>query len=108
MNNNLEIVAAIPIFNGLPEDQIAAIKQIAVTKRFNKGQVIFSEGDAGKGFFVISQGRVKIFKYQPRAKNIFCIYTVPGNPLERFLSLPAKNFRPTLRRSPKDVCCFFF
>jgi len=37
MKKNLDVISAIPIFNGLPEDQIAAIKQIAVEKQINKG-----------------------------------------------------------------------
>ena len=49
MKKNLDIIAAIPIFNGLPEDQISAIKQIAVEKTVNKGEILFSEGDEGKG-----------------------------------------------------------
>ncbi len=80
MNKNLDVIAAIPIFNGLPDDQIDAIKQIAVTKKFNKGEVIFSEGDAGHGFFVIAEGRVKIFKVSAEGKeHILHIYG-PGQP----------------------------
>ena len=80
MNKNLDVIAAIPIFNGLPEDQMNAIKQIAVTKNINKGEVIFSEGDAGNGFFVIAEGRVKIFKVSAEGKeHILHIYG-PGQP----------------------------
>ena len=80
MNKNLDVIAAIPIFNGLPDDQIDAIKQIAVTKKINKGEVIFSEGDAGHGFFVIAEGRVKIFKVSAEGKeHILHIYG-PGQP----------------------------
>ncbi len=80
MNKNLNVIAAIPIFNGLPDDQIDAIERIAVTKKINKGEVIFSEGDAGHGFFVIAEGRVKIFKVSAEGKeHILHIYG-PGQP----------------------------
>ena len=58
MKKKSEVIAAIPIFNGLPADQIAAIEQVAVEKHISKGAIIFSEGEAGTGFYVIAEGRV--------------------------------------------------
>lgn len=68
MKKKLDVISGIPIFNGLPDDQIAAIKQIAVEKKVNKGEILFSEGDEGKGFFVIAEGRLKVFKVSPEGK----------------------------------------
>jgi len=68
MENILNIIAAIPLFNGLPDDQISAIREIAVEKQFSKGQTIFSEGDQTKGFFVVVDGRVKIYKVSSEGK----------------------------------------
>jgi CRP/FNR family transcriptional regulator len=68
MKKILDIISAIPIFNGLPDDQIAAIKRIAREKPVNKGEIIFSEGDEGQGFFVVAEGRVKIYKMSPEGK----------------------------------------
>ena len=68
MKNIIDIITAIPIFNGLPDDQIAAIKNIALEKPVSKGEIIFSEGDEGKGFYIVAEGRVKIFKMSPDGK----------------------------------------
>ena len=68
MKNILDIVTTTPLFNGLPEDQIVAIQAIAVKKQYKKGEIIFSEGDEGKGFYVIAEGRVKIFKVSTEGK----------------------------------------
>ena len=68
MKKALDVISAIPIFNGLPDDQITAIKKIAVEKKVTKGEILFSEGDAGKGFFVIAEGRLKVFKISPEGK----------------------------------------
>jgi CRP-like cAMP-binding protein len=78
MKKNLDVISTIPIFNGLPEDQIAAIKQIAVEKQINKGEIIFSEGEDGKGFFVIAEGRVKIFKVSTEGKEQILHIFGPG------------------------------
>ena len=68
MESILNIISAIPLFNGLPDDQLKAIRQIAVEKQFRKGQAIFSEGDETRGFFVVVTGRVKIYKISAEGK----------------------------------------
>jgi CRP-like cAMP-binding protein len=68
MENILNIISAIPLFNGLPDDQLSAIRQIAVEKQYNKGQTIFSEEDDTKGLFVVVDGRVKIYKVSSEGK----------------------------------------
>ena len=74
MDKILNIISTIPLFNGLPEDQIVAIKKIAVEKKINKGEIIFSEGDEGNGFFVIAEGRVKVFKVSTRGQRADSTY----------------------------------
>ncbi len=106
MHKSLDIIAAIPIFNGLPEDQMAAIKQIAITKRFNKGEVIFSEGDAGNGFFVIAQGRVKIFKVSAEGKeHILHIYG-SGQPFGEVPVFAGQKFPANAQALEKTVAIF--
>jgi hypothetical protein len=68
MENILNIISAIPLFNGLPDDQLSEIRQIAVEKQFGKGQTIFSEGDETTGLFVVVDGRIKIYKVSSEGK----------------------------------------
>jgi CRP/FNR family transcriptional regulator len=58
----VDLLAAIPLFEGLPPDQQQELAAILVEKRFKRGQTIFSEGEPGAGFYVVASGRVKIFK----------------------------------------------
>jgi len=80
MDKVVNIISTIPLFNGLPEDQIFAIKKIAVENQFNKGEIIFSEGDEGNGFFVIAEGRVKVFKVSTEGKEQILHIFGPGQP----------------------------
>ncbi|MEP0831635.1 Crp/Fnr family transcriptional regulator [Microcoleus sp. AS-A8] len=57
-----EFIANIQLWRGLPEDQLDALAQIAIAKTYRKGEVIFAEGDEGRGFFVVKLGRVKVYK----------------------------------------------
>ncbi len=56
------------LFGGLPSRQIDDIAAIAVEKNYDKGETIFLEGDRGIGFFMVGEGRVKIFKVSSGGK----------------------------------------
>ena len=76
----MDVIEEIPLFNGLPEDQITAIKKIAVEKHVNKGEIVFSEGEDGHGFYIIAEGRVKIFKVSVEGKEHILHIFGPGQP----------------------------
>ena len=65
MKTAIEIISKTPLFSGLDEDALQKVSAITVRKNYDKGQIIFSEGDAGDGFYTIVSGRVKIFKVAP-------------------------------------------
>jgi len=80
MKNFLDVISTIPLFNGLPEDQLEAIRKIAIEKQINKGEMVVTEGDEGKGFFVIVEGRVKVFKVSAEGKEQILHIFGPGQP----------------------------
>lgn len=63
-------LATVPLFEGLPSKQHAALADISVRISYGKGQKIFFEGDEGSGFFVILDGYVKISKVSPEGKEL--------------------------------------
>jgi CRP/FNR family transcriptional regulator, dissimilatory nitrate respiration regulator len=65
---NTDILGETPLFSGLPEDQIRAVEAIAVEKSLTRGEIIFSEGDAGNGFYVVASGSVKVYKVSSEGK----------------------------------------
>lgn len=79
-NRIMNVMSAAPIFNGLTVDQLESIRRIAVEKDFSKGQIIFSEGDSGNGFYIIVFGRVKIFKSSSDGKEQILHIFGPGEP----------------------------
>lgn len=53
------------LFSDLDRQDLEAIQQIALRKEYRKGQVIFSEGEPSRGFFLVVAGAVKIFRTGP-------------------------------------------
>jgi CRP/FNR family transcriptional regulator len=80
-----EFIANIQLWRGLPEDQLDALAQIAIAKTYRKGEVIFQEGDEGRGFFVVKFGRVKVFKLSTDGKEQILHFFGDG---EHFAEVP--------------------
>jgi CRP/FNR family transcriptional regulator len=107
MDKILNIISAIPLFNGLPEDQIVAIKKIAVEKEFNKGEIIFLEGDEGNGFFVIAKGRVKVFKVSKEGKEQILHILGLGQPFGEVPVFAGQKFPANAQAIDKTRVLFF-
>jgi CRP/FNR family transcriptional regulator len=107
MDKVVNIISTIPLFNGLPEDQIFAIKKIAVEKQFNKGEIIFSEGDEGNGFFVIAEGRVKVFKVSTEGKEQILHIFGPGQPFGEVPVFTGQRFPANAQAIDKTRVLFF-
>jgi CRP/FNR family transcriptional regulator, dissimilatory nitrate respiration regulator len=80
MKKILNIISQAPLFNGLSQEQLSQIQQIAIDKFYNKGRTVFLESDDCSGFYIVVSGQVKIYKVSLEGKeHILHIYG-PGNP----------------------------
>ncbi len=86
------IIAETSLFAGLPQNQIDDIKQIAVEKKFRRGETIFSEGDEGDGFYIVAEGRVKIYKVSPEGKEHILHIFGQGEPFGEVPVFTGKKF----------------
>ena len=64
----IHALRAAPLFATLPDDDLRRVAAIAVLRRYAKKEAIFREGDRADGFFVISSGKVKVFKLSDGGK----------------------------------------
>ncbi len=59
----------------------ARVAEVAHLRSYERGDTIFSEGDAGDVFIAIVTGRVKVFKSTPAGKEIILEIFGAGDPL---------------------------
>lgn len=64
----LDVLNQTQLFQGLPPDQLVAIAQVARPRSYRKGEFLFHQGDEGSGFFVVAEGRVKVFQMSPAGR----------------------------------------
>lgn len=55
-----------PIFQKLPAKQIQLLFRRLETERYHQGDVVISQGDPGKDFFVLASGRASVMRNTPR------------------------------------------
>ncbi len=52
----------IPLFQGLSEDELDSVKSCLREKSYEKGELIFSEGEICQRVFIVREGRVKLYR----------------------------------------------
>lgn len=107
MKKILQIISNTPLFNGLPEEHLNEIRRIAVDKFCDKGKIIFLEGDDCNGFYIVADGKVKIYKVSFEGKeHILHIYG-PGNPFGEVPVFAGKKFPANAQTLLKSHLLFF-
>jgi len=56
------------LFAHLPADNLQQLTALASLRHFDRGRVLFSEGEPAVGFYVVASGRVKIYKLSAEGK----------------------------------------
>jgi CRP/FNR family transcriptional regulator, dissimilatory nitrate respiration regulator len=63
-----ETLKDIPLFSKLEIKDLRKISEFSSIKKYDKNEMIFSEGDKYRGFYVVMKGKVKVFKLSPAGK----------------------------------------
>jgi len=107
MKNKEKILAASILFSGLSEDDLAKVADIAHVKKYNRGEAIFFEGDEGNGFYMVMEGKVKIFKMSFEGKEQILHIFGPGEPFGEVPVFHGQPFPANALSLVKTVLLFF-
>ena len=102
-----KIISTTPLFQGLESEYQKHLAGIVVKRVFKRGEVIFSEGDEGTGFYVIIYGRVKICKISPEGKEQILHIFGHGEPFGEVPVFTGKRF-PACAEALSDTSTLFF
>ncbi|PLX99290.1 MAG: Crp/Fnr family transcriptional regulator [Desulfuromonas sp.] len=107
-----------PMFSGVTDEDINSLSEIIRLKNCQQGELLFSEGDEANGFYILAEGRVKVYKLSAEGKERILHIVQPGTsfaeaaifgdghypayaePLQpsRLLFFPKRNFLDLLNR----------
>lgn len=67
-DSDLPLLRRVPYFHSLPAQALAALAAAINKRRYDRGQIIFLEGEPCAGLHLITAGEVKIFKLSPQGR----------------------------------------
>lgn len=105
--NKKQTIGSSVLFEGLPSQHIEDINNIAVVKTFQRGETIFFEGDKGIGFYMVGEGKVKIFKVSPSGKEHILHIFGEGEPFGEVPVFHGQPFPATAEALMKTSTIFF-
>lgn len=70
MRDSFEVLRRVPIFSQLKDEDLEKIMSITIEKKYNKGSIIFMEGDKGEAFYFIKSGKIKIYRSSKDGKEL--------------------------------------
>src|SRR5215831_11716399 len=76
-----EVLKKTTIFRRLALDDRQRLAAVSSIHAYDKGALLFSEGDAPDHLFTIVSGRVKVFKTTPRGTEVILEIFGPGDPI---------------------------
>lgn len=77
--HTVDTLRRVPVFAGLSETELQFLAERAVARNYAKGELVFSEGDACAGLFVIESGHLRIFKSSPSGREQVLTVEGPGS-----------------------------
>jgi len=100
------ILPGISLFSGLDTGEIASVTQLVIERRYAAGDMLFWEGEACAGMFLIVKGTVKIFKTSQNGRELVIgLESAPSSVAE--LPLFDGGPYPASVRAVTDVVTYF-
>ncbi len=75
----VDTLRRVPIFADLSETELKFLADRAVARHYDKGELVFTEGDPCAGLFVIESGRLRIFKSSVNGREQVLTIEGPGS-----------------------------
>lgn len=78
MPKAIEVLSTIPYFANLDSATLEAVSRVAIQRAFEAGQVVFLEGDACSGLYVVQKGWLKSVKISQAGREQVIRFVGPG------------------------------
>lgn len=95
------------LFEGVSETDLGGLLGIAVKRRLAKRSALFAEGERAEGFYLVLDGRVKVFKISPDGKEHILHIFGPGEPVGEVPVFSGKDF-PAYAETLKESDLLYF
>jgi CRP/FNR family transcriptional regulator len=102
----LETLKKAPLFADLSDVELTFLGHHAVPRHYRSGELIFSEGDACAGLYVVESGQVKIFKSSASGREQVLAIETPSNTVAELPVFDGGNY-PASASAVSDATLLF-
>jgi CRP/FNR family transcriptional regulator len=104
MNPVLDALRTASLYRGLSEEDRRRLADVSLVKAWDKGEVIFNEGDPSDFILTVLQGRVKVVKLQPSGKEVILEIFGPGDPVGAVVAYEGRPFPASAIALDRTTC----
>ena len=77
--DRITLLRNVRVFAGLSEEDLAAIAEVSVSRRFDTGEVVFREGDGGDTCYIVRSGLARAVRQHSDGRSITLAHFGPGD-----------------------------
>jgi len=92
------------MFRSLSGEDRKRLSEVSLVRAYEKGDVVFSEGDPSSFLFTILSGRVKVVKLVPNGKEVILVIVGPGDPLGAVVAYEGRPYPATAIAIERTLC----
>jgi CRP/FNR family transcriptional regulator len=90
-----DALRAVALFRALSPDDRARLAELSIVRSYDKGEALFSEGDASDFLYTILSGRTKVIKSLPSGKEVILEIFGPGDPVGAVVAYEGRPYPAT-------------
>ncbi len=87
-----ELLKQNPLFSGLDEAGLDKVKGITSHHFYKKGSILFSQGDGAHGFYLVTEGKIKIYRLSPNGQEYVMRLVGPGETIAEAAVFSGKTY----------------
>jgi len=107
MDNKEQLIAGSFLFAGISSRQLTELADISIIKSVGRGDAVFFEGDTANGFYMVIEGKVKIFKISMEGREQILHIFGPGEPFGEVAVFQGRPFPANATALSKGKLLFF-
>ena len=104
---NPQIIQKCHLFSGVTEEDLQLLISVCRVREYSRGEILFEQGEEAIGFYLVSDGRVKIYKLSPEGKERILHIVQPGNAFAE-AAIFADGFYPAFAETLEASKLLFF
>jgi CRP/FNR family transcriptional regulator len=101
-----QVLAKVPIFTGLSEGEMEFVTNRVIPRKYSAGQIVFTEGDACSGLYVVASGHVRIYKTSSSGREQVLSIDGPGSSVAELPVFDGGNYPASVSAVDEAILLF--